>query len=641
MCGLAGYISKKMFDHSDVLIKMGQAIAHRGPDDVGIWFDKSTGIALCHRRLSIIDLSPAGHQPMLSHNNNFVVAFNGEIYNYELLRQEINNEEGEIQWNGHSDTEVILAGIECWGIEKTLQKLTGMFAIAIWSKDTNELVLARDRIGEKPLYYGWHNNVFLFGSELKAIMKHPQFNGSIDKNALASFFKYNYVPGPLSIYKDIFKLEPGSYLSVNLEDQEPKIKKYWDLYNYTNPGSFKGDSLDATKELDLLLKDAVGKQMIADVPLGAFLSGGVDSSTIVALMQSQSQSAVKTFTIGFDNKGFDEAVYAKKIANHLQTDHTELYVQPKDTLDVIPKLSKIYDEPFSDSSQIPTYLVAQLAKSKVTVSLSGDAGDEIFGGYNRYIVASQTWSKLSKIPMSVRNLISNSIQTIGSDNINALYKYFKFAIPKNYQFSNFGEKMFKSAKLLESDSEIDLYNGFISHWDPSEIIKNYYDHTQYKFKDVSKIDFIEQMMALDTLTYLPDDILVKVDRAAMANSLETRVPFLDHSIIEFAWSLPREMKITNGIGKNILREVLYKYVPKDLIERPKMGFAIPLDSWLRNELREWAEDLLSDESLNKHGLLNNEIIALRWKEHLGGGKNWQHHIWDVLMFQCWFNEYHG
>lgn len=644
MCGIAGYLSNEIFSEN-VIIEMSKKISHRGPDATGYWSDVEKGIHFCHLRLSIIDLTSAGAQPMESRSGRYVVVFNGEIYNFLEIKKSIEEECGAYEWRGYSDTEIFLAGFEHWGIEVTVKKMIGMFAIALWDKQTNELYLIRDRVGEKPLYFGWQKNAFLFASELKALSVHPAFKKEIDVTAVASFFKYNYIPAPLSIYSGINKLKPGSYCKVSLLNFEIKYFDYWALdsiikENQEQRLEKKLDIKNQINSLDTLLKDAINKQMLSDVPLGAFLSGGVDSSTVVALMQSQSAKAVKTFSIGFDEKNFDEAIYAKKVSRHLGTEHTELYVTSEDALNVIPKLPAIYDEPFSDSSQIPTYLVAKLAREKVTVSLSGDAGDELFSGYDRYTLAQNVWNKLSILPVSLRKELSNLITGLNPDRVNSFYNKFKFAFPKKYQVQNFSDKLRKGAVLFERTSPEKLYDGFISHWDPSKIVTNYNHHTKYSFMEMSSLNFNEQMMRLDTLTYLPDDILVKVDRAAMSNSLETRVPFLDHRVIEFAWGLPMDLKIRNGVSKWILKEVLYKYVPKELIERPKMGFAVPVNIWLRGPLKEWAENLLSKSALDKHGLLNYDEVKKNWDEHQSEERNWQYYLWDILMFQAWYEEYH-
>jgi asparagine synthase (glutamine-hydrolysing) len=638
MCGFTGYFNSSLFEPS-ILQNMGDAIAHRGPDANGIWYDNSVGIGVCHRRLSIIDLSEAGSQPMTSKSRKYVIAFNGEIYNYKELKKELSNQ-FDIQWNGHSDTEVILEAFELWGIDKTITKLIGMFAIFLFSKEDRKIFLIRDRAGEKPLYFGWQKQTLFFGSELKSFIQNPFFEKEICTEALADFFQYNYVPSDKCIFKGIKKLKPGFYYELDLDSKKASEKQYWSLFDSKIKSIGSNNPNDIVNSLDHLLKEVISDQLITDVPLGAFLSGGVDSSTIVAIMQQISEKPVKTFSIGFTDPDFDEAIFAKQVAQHLGTDHTELYLESNDALSVIPDLPNIYDEPFSDSSQIPTFLVSKLAKTEVTVSLSGDAGDELFGGYNRYLMASNTWGKLSKFPQSLRKISGKIMLSQSTETWDQVYKKIKYFLPEKLEMTNFGDKIHKAAKIIDSKDISAMYRGLISHWNPNEIISE-----SIKYTDSNLFNFngnyteIENMMNWDFLTYLPDDILVKVDRAAMSNSLETRVPLLDHRIIEFAHQLPFEFKIQKGKGKWILREVLYKYVPKELIERPKRGFGIPLDSWLRGPLKEWTYSVLSKENLEKHNLLNIRSIELKLDEHMSGKRNWQYLIWDVLMFQSWYNKY--
>lgn len=639
MCGIAGFLSGKNIENAEQILKsMGEEISHRGPDDFGVWCDVEEGIGFSHRRLSILDLSPLGHQPMQSVSARYMMIFNGEIYNHLEIRDNLEKEYGSIEWRGHSDTETILKSIDLKGIKETVISLVGMFAIALWDKENKELTLVRDRMGEKPLYYGWQGETFLFGSELKSFKIHSSFVNEIDKNALSLYFRYNYVPAPYSIYKGINKLIPGSILTISLKSPNEKVEKYWDLHTVVQKeGVNNDDETNSIDKLEKLLKDSIDKQMLSDVPLGAFLSGGIDSSLIVGIMQSISEKPIKTFTIGFNEQKFNEAEFAKKIATYLGTDHTELYINPDDCLNVIPQLPHIYDEPFSDSSQIPTFLVTKLAKEKVTVALSGDAGDELFAGYNRYILANNTWSKLNKMPLFLRSIISSIILAFSADSWNFIYANIRAMIPSKYRMENFGDKIHKSAFVLNSKNLNELYNRLISHWTEEDNLVKGSDILP--LLDLNKFNThsdIESMMALDSLTYLPDDILVKVDRAAMSNSLETRVPFLDHRIVELAWKTNMKYKIKNGQGKWILRQILYKYVPKELIERPKMGFGVPIDSWLRGPLKNWAEDLLDEKQLIEDGILNPEPILKKWKEHLSGKRNWQYHLWDVLMFQAWY-----
>lgn len=644
MCGIAGYFRRgdntSGHDDFEVLKRMAGAIASRGPDDAGFWHVDSE-IGLAHRRLSILDLSPAGHQPMSSVSGRYVTSFNGEIYNHLELRTQLKN----TNWRGHSDTETLLSALEEWGIEVALRKFIGMFAFAVWDRETRQLALARDRIGEKPLYYGWQGsgegNVFLFGSELKAIKAHPAFSAEINRDALCLLMRHNYIPAPHSIYRGIYKLQPGSILSVSLGQCEPVVQNYWSLVDVAVTGNrhgFAGHPEQAIDELDGLLKSAVSQQMMADVPLGAFLSGGVDSSTIVALMQAQSNRPVKTFTIGFNEASYNEAVHAKAVACHLGTDHAELYVSPGQALDVIPNLPQIYCEPFADSSQIPTFLVSQLARRKVTVSLSGDAGDELFAGYNRYVLAQNLWGKVSRIPLRVRSLAAAGIRGISPAGWDKLLGPLISFLRAPLHQANIGDKLHKGAGVLGTRTIDELYLGLVSHWEPSGLVIGGNEPETYLRGNplrLAELDDAQRMMAMDAVTYLPDDILCKVDRAAMAVSLETRVPFLDHRVVEFAWSIPHAMKMRGGIGKWILRQVLYRYVPSGLIERPKMGFGVPIGHWLRGPLKDWAEALLDEGRLRREGYFNPAVIRKCWAEHLHGKRNWEHHLWGVLMFQAW------
>jgi len=637
MCGFAGYLSSVLPNNTDTLLKkMADAIAYRGPDGSGMWFDNNAGIGLSHRRLSIIDLSPAGHQPMHSLSGRYVIAFNGEIYNHLLLRQELEGASLAPAWRGHSDTETLLAGFDALGIEGTIERAVGMFAIAVWDRQTKTLTLARDRIGEKPLYYGWQDDTFLFSSELKSLRAHPDFNTEIDRGALSLLLRHNYIPAPYSIYKGISKLRPGCLLTVTLLRREPDVVTYWSGAQVAESGvanTFSGSATQAVDELEILLKNAVHQQMIADVPLGAFLSGGVDSSTVVALMQAQSSRPVKTFTIGFNEEGYNEAVHAKVVAQHLGTEHTELYVSPEQAMAVIPRLPTLYDEPFSDSSQIPTFLVSQLAKQHVTVSLSGDAGDELFCGYNRYQMTQNIWQKLSVVPVPLRKSVAKCLTSVSPQRWNQITKW---------TATNWGDKLHKGAGVLASGSVDALYLGLVSHWDdPAAVVIDGLEPPTLLTGNAPKLQRlgdVQRMMALDMLTYLPDDILVKVDRAAMGVSLETRVPFLDHRVVDFAWGLPQSLKLRDGQTKWALRQVLYRHVPKELIERPKMGFGVPLHDWLRGPLCEWAESLLDEGRLQQEGYFHPAPIRKKWIEHLSGQRNWAYHLWDVLMFQAWLEE---
>lgn len=641
MCGLVGFLSSDSLDTLNIVRRMADCIEARGPDDAGYWTDADQYIALGHRRLSILDLSPAGHQPMHSPSGSYVIAFNGEIYNHLDLRREL-EAKGRFAWHGHSDTETLLAGFDAWGIRQTVERCIGMFAFAVWDAASRVLTLARDRLGEKPLYYGWQgsgsNRVFLFGSELKALKAHPAFSAGIDRGALCLLLRHNAIPAPYSIYEGIAKLDPGCMLSLSLDRPEPQIRQYWSLPEVARAGvakRFSGSAETAVDQLDELLKDAIRQQMVADVPLGAFLSGGIDSSAVVALMQAQSNRPVKTFTIGFDDAAYNEAVHAKAVAKYLGTDHTELYVQPQQVRDVIPLLPTLYCEPFSDSSQIPTFLVSQLARQHVTVSLSGDAGDELFAGYNRYQMTDRLWRRLEHIPRPVRSLLARGITSVSPGGWDRLARF----IPGASGYRVFGDKLHKGAGVLASGSVDELYLGLVSHQTRPEswVIGGHEPPTKLTGlrPSLDGLNPVERMMALDTISYLPDDILAKVDRAAMGVSLESRVPFLDHRVVEFAWTLPLDYKLRDGLTKWPLRQVLYRYVPKELIERPKMGFGIPLDAWLRRPLREWAEALLDETRLKREGYFHPAPIREKWIEHLSGGRNWSHHLWDVLMFQAW------
>lgn len=647
MCGFVGFLTNTVPSADagkQMLVSMCDAIKHRGPDAEGVWIDAENGIGLGHRRLAIVDLSSAGAQPMVSTSGRYVIAFNGEIYNHLSLRRDLEQAEGLSLpgWRGHSDTETLLACFDLWGVDATLKRTIGMFAFAVWDHAERALMLVRDRMGEKPLYYGWqgHGNqaVFLFGSELSALRKHPAFAAEIDRDALALYMRHNCIGGEYSIYAGISKLLPGHYLTVSVKSREPIVKAWWSTINVVAHGAlnpFNGTPEHAVDTLDTLLGNAIGQQMVADVPLGAFLSGGVDSSTIAALMQAQSSKPIRTFSIGFHEAGFNEAAHAKAVARHLGTDHTELYVTSHDALRVIPNLPSIYSEPFADSSQIPTFLVSQLARQHVAVSLSGDGGDELFGGYTRYEMTAKFWNKLAHIPSSWRQLVANII-TVAPPNV-------WDKLGGLLSLTRFGEKLYKGAGVLGSPTIDDLYSRLVSDWsNPNNVVLGAREPALLSeaTKTLAGLGGVERMMAFDTLSYLPDDILVKVDRAAMGVSLETRVPFLDHRVVEFACSLPIDYKLHNGITKWPIRQLLYRHVPIELIERPKMGFGVPIGQWLRGPLRDWAESLLSESRLRSQGYFNPIPIRQKWAEHLSGKQNWQHHLWSVLMFQAWLEAQH-
>ncbi len=652
MCGLVGYLGDGAWGGGEaaqvVLGRMANTVFSRGPDDFGFWADDAV-VGLAHRRLSILDLSPAGHQPMVCATGRYVLVFNGEIYNHLDLRTEL-AKVGAVGapvggWRSHSDTETLLAGFAEWGIKATVERCIGMFAFAVWDRQQRVLTLGRDRLGEKPLYYGWQGQgdkaFFLFGSELKALKAHPVFATEIDRDALCLLMRLQYIPAPHSIYRGVHKLLPGCLLTVSLNRREPIIERYWSLPEVALAGNRSQLVVSPERmvdELEVLLKSAVRQQMMADVPLGAFLSGGVDSSTVVALMQAQSSQPVKTFTIGFNEEGYNEAVHAKAVAHHLGTDHTEMYVTPRQALDVIPKLPSLYCEPFADPSQIPTFLVSQLARQQVTVSLSGDAGDELFAGYNRYLITQARWKGISRLPLSLRMALASVIYSIspGAWN-NALGTLERWA-PQSLRQSGFGEKLHKGAGVLAAKSINELYLGLVSHWEPDGLVIGGQEPStclRGRPLELPGLDSVQRMMVLDAITYLPDDILVKVDRAAMGVSLEGRVPFLDHRVVDFAWRVPQSLKLRDGVGKWILRQVLYRHVPKELIERPKMGFSAPIGAWLRGPLKAWAEALLDEGRLRREGYFNPTPIRTKWLEHLSGKRNWQYLLWDVLMFQAW------
>jgi asparagine synthase (glutamine-hydrolysing) len=653
MCGITGFLSCDFsYDFADASRSMADTLLHRGPDAGGIWTDDDAGVALGHRRLAIVDLSAAGSQPMRSACGRYVIAFNGEIYNHAALRSELKG-----PWRGHSDTETLLAAFVQWGIEASLQRMVGMFAIALWDRADQRLYLIRDRMGEKPLYFGWGRDVFFFGSELKALRRHPGFDNTIDRDALCLYFRHNYIPAPHTIFTNIFKLEPGCMLSLTLKDAAApaprglsapaafgalRLTRWWSLHELARAGQASPlqDEAEALALLERQLRESVQMQSVADVPLGAFLSGGVDSSLIVALMQSGSDRPVHTYTIGFDEAAYDEAGYGRAIAQHLHTSHTELYISAAEGLHLIPKLPALFDEPFSDVSQIPTYLVAQQARKHVTVALSGDAGDELFAGYNRHLRTGNVWNMVSRVPLGCRQLILGMTKKAPSNSSSAFWHGMGHVMPRSWRTTMLADKFLKLADRLDGVRDCDdLYFNLVSEWKrPEELVLKASEpdtllRRRSEWPDLPT--FEDRMMYLDAMTYLPDDILVKVDRAAMGVALETRVPFLDHRVVELAWRLPVSMKISKGQGKQALRKILYKYVPKELIERPKQGFSVPIGAWLKGPLRDWVEALLDPARLRQEGYLNPDIVATRWQEHLSGRKNWEHSLWSVLMFQAW------
>ncbi|HXX69674.1 MAG TPA: asparagine synthase (glutamine-hydrolyzing) [Polyangiaceae bacterium] len=645
MCGIAGAFhfgpGVGGDDLADGARRMAVALAHRGPDDSGVWTDAAAGVALSHRRLSIVDLSALGHQPMVSSSRRYVVAFNGEIYNYRVLRDELSKGGGVFR--GHSDTEVLLEAVEQWGIRVALERFNGMFALALWDASERALYLARDRFGEKPLYYGLFGGVLLFASELKAFRVHRSFEGRVDRGSLAQFLRYGYVPAPRTIFEGARKVPAASFVRIasrDTVDREPT--PYWSLVDVACEARrrpFRGSDEDAIHDLDMRLRESIKLRMISDVPLGAFLSGGIDSSTVVSLMQAQSERAVQTFSIGFREEAYNEARWAKAIAEHLGTQHTELYVTPSEARDVIPRLPSMYDEPFADSSQIPTFLVSQLARRSVTVALSGDGGDELFGGYVRYFWAQALWRPLSVLPLPARAWVASALRHLRPADVDRIIGALEPVLPQRLRQRTPGEKLQKVVGLLSAKKEDDVYFHLVSIWrEPEKLVHaSEPKHALLQGEPLPLPDFTDRMMCADAVTYLPDDILVKLDRAAMAVSLEGRVPLLDPAVAAFAWSLPRRLKIRQGKGKWILREVLAKYVPRALFERPKAGFGVPVGAWIRGPLREWAEEQLSESRLRREGYLDSAPVREKWAAHLEGRTDAMFHLWAILMFESWLD----
>ena len=626
---------------------MCEALEHRGPDDHGTWNDVEAGVALGHRRLAILDLSPAGHQPMISGCGRYVIVFNGEIYNTTKLRKNLEN--AGRTFRGHSDTEVMLAAFTEWGVEAALRRFVGMFAFALWDQLEKVIILARDRLGEKPLYYGLVRGVFMFASELKALRAHRLWQAEINRAVLPAYVRYGYIPAPHTIYSGISKLLPGCLLRISARhlraSELPEPAPFWSLQTVVTRGlehPFCGSDEEAVLHLDGLIRQAVSEQMIADVPLGAFLSGGIDSSTIVALMQTQSSRPVKTFTIGFEETNFNEAECAREVARHLRTDHTELYVSSKDAIEVIPLLPRIYDEPFSDSSQIPTYLVSKLTRRHVTVSLSGDAGDELFGGYTHYQYANKLWRFFGRLPRAIRQRLLRCVSGVSVPAWDRALGWVPRCFPGSKWSGRVGHRLHKLVEILAFDGPEDLYLRLMSIWRaPTSLVRDCSKRPTI-LRDAgfwSDLPTLwEKMMYWDSVSFLPDDILVKVDRASMAVSLESRIPLLDHRVVEFAWRVPLKMKVRNGQGKWLLRQVLAQYVPRELTDRPKMGFGIPIGEWLRGPLRDWAESLLRFENLKADGYFDVESIQTKWKEHIKGQRHWHYELWNILMFQAWLKE---
>ena len=637
MCGIAGFWQSKALDERpvEILERMNAAVAHRGPDDSGIFHEPANGIGLAFRRLSIIDLSPEGHQPMASSSGRFEIVFNGEVYNFEELRSELEPQ----RWRGHSDTEVMLEAIERWGLETAVKRFVGMFAFALWDREQHRLYLVRDRIGIKPLYYGNVGGHFVFASELKSVRAFPAFEAEVDRDALAAFMRFSYIPTPESIYRNVQKLEPGRILEISGPNEKPVITTYWSAVEIAREGlqtQIDGSDHEMVEQLEQKLSEAVRLRMIADVPLGAFLSGGIDSTTVVALMQKQSRRPVRTFTIGFHEDAFNEAVVAKKIAQHLGTDHTELYVTPEEAREVIPQLPAMYDEPFADSSQIPTHLVSRLARRSVTVSLSGDGGDELFGGYIRYWRLKKIWNFVDGMPRPVARSLARLIRTCSPRTLDGLFRF----LPTVRELEpSPGDRLYRLADYLQARDRNAIYLNALSQWTrPDQVVIGGHENGRVAdfMQEQSRLTSEQELAMLTDLTnYLPDDILTKVDRASMAVSLEARVPILDHRVVEFAWRLPLRFKIRDGKQKWILRQVLYRHMPAELVERPKMGFAVPIGQWLRGPLRNWAEDLLAPDRLKQDGYFVVAGVRQKWEEHVSGARNWEHQLWNVLVFQDW------
>jgi asparagine synthase (glutamine-hydrolysing) len=646
MCGITGFFDLQHKipgeDLPEIIHAMSNVLIHRGPDGSGTWIDAEAGLAMGFRRLAILELSSAGNQPMVSADGRYVIVFNGEVYNFMELRAEL-SALGHA-FRGHSDTEVMLAAICQWGLIPAVCRFNGMFAIALWDRHERHLHLIRDRMGIKPLYYGSNGQIFLFGSELKSFRAHPAFHQDINRDALALYLRHNAIPAPFTIYKNTYKLLPGTILTIpsDLAGQTPAPVPYWSTRQVVESGAedpWNGAESEAVSELDACLRRSIRERMIADVPLGAFLSGGVDSSTIAALMQAQSSRPVQTFTIGFRERGFDEARHAREVARHLGTDHTELTVTAEQAQAVIPRLPVLYDEPFADCSQIPTFLVSELARRRVTVSLSGDGGDELFGGYNRYAWVKKIWRNAGWMPIALRTRMAAALLRIPLRTWEAFLS--SSMIPERWRVSEPGEKLRKLAECLPADSPEQMYQGLVTHWkDPLSVVIGSEALATLPASPGTRAqlpDPISWMMYMDLVTYLPDDLLVKLDRASMAVSLEARVPFLDdHRVVELAWRMPMSMKIRGGEGKWLLRQVLQQYVPRELIDRPKQGFAVPIDAWLRGPLKDWAETLLGEDRLKDEGFFHPEPIRQKWQEHTSGHNNWQYLLWDILMFQAWY-----
>ena len=640
MCGLSGFIdSNRSFNNDEMhalIKKMTRELIHRGPDDEGYWCDNKNHIALGFRRLAIIETSQIGHQPMVSEDNQFAMVFNGEIYNYIEIKQQLALEGVLIEAN--SDSVVLFNALMHWGVEKTLSLVNGMFAIAFWHGHQKKLYLLRDRLGQKPLYYFFDGKKLLFSSELKAMIQYPDFDRTLNQEALYAYLKYAYVPEPLAIYKNTYKVNPGEFLVYSADSCSVQSHVYWDLKSVCQQKESELSHTELTEKLHEQLKQSVKLRMRADVPFGSFLSGGIDSSLITALMQAESSQQVKTFSIGFNEANFNEAHYAKQVAAHLGTDHHELYVSYDDARAVIPNLAAIYDEPFADMSQIPTYILSKFARTQVTMALSGDGGDESFAGYNRHYWVTNIWNYLGRNPAIVKKLLSQIIKSISPNRWDKLSSYVNPLLPEKLQYSQVGDKLYKLVPFLEGASPIQVYELLISCFkDPNQLLKNSASFSSYE--SLSDLSLVKEMMYRDTKHYLPGDILTKVDRASMAVSLEVRSPFLDYQVVEQAWQLPMDMKMQGSNGKLVLKQLLARYVPTALFERPKMGFGVPMADWLRGPLRDWAGSLLSSSSIEKTAVFQPELVQRYWQEHLSGHYNRQSQLWTILMFQEWSQHY--
>ena len=643
MCGLAGFWKRSGGGEEELRAlaeRMTTPICHRGPDDSGIWVEPSVGLALGFRRLAILDLSEAGHQPMRSASGRFTMTYNGEVYNFQALRKEL--EAAGARFRGTSDTEVMLAAFERWGIRASVQRFVGMFAIAVWDAQERTLSLVRDRLGIKPMFIATSGQSISWGSELKALLGGPSFDRTLDREAVTAFLRYLYVPAPRTIFRGVRKLMPGHILTIRDPGSAlPASEPYWSAVDAAEQGRanvFQGSDAEAVDELERLLTEAVELRMIADVPLGSLLSGGIDSSTVTALMQARSSAPVRTYSIAFDDPAYDEASHAALVAKHLGTQHTAVMLTGEDALAVVPRLADMFDEPLADPSQIPTYLVSQLARRDVTVALSGDGGDELFAGYNRYSHGERMVGRLSRMPRPVRRLLAAGIGAVAQPSWDRLHQSVAPALPSGLQQRLPGEKLYKIGRLLESDGEAGMYRSLVSAWQrPEALVLGGHDEADALTRIVGgngALDLLDRMMLADQVGYLADDLLAKLDRASMVVSLEARVPILDHRVVEFSWRLPRRFKIRDGQGKWILRQVLHKYVPPAMVERPKMGFSVPIDAWLRGPLRSWADDLLSQDRIARDGVLDPLAVRSAWQSFQDGHASGLM-LWTVLMFQAW------